>query len=167
MQGAAGHLASKTACQPVEVEQLVAIAVLDSCGQSDIPAAGGNQALHGGQFAFIAVLFPAEGIVPGADPVDGNGDFDLGVPGCDPLEGGSQQAIGRYFQVAGFGADQVHDVLEVGAQGGFAAGQNEAAKAGGQLGEEVDGYLLGRQSRVLPDMAHGAPRIAPVGQDER
>ncbi len=143
-----------------------AVVVLEGGGEAEVATAGGDEAAHGGDLALEAVLLAADGIVFGGDAFEGDADLDVGMLLDDALELVGLEAVGGDFELAGFGVEEIDDLLEVGTEGGFAAGEVEVVEAGGELGEGVEGDLLGGEGGVLPDVAHGATRVAAVGQND-
>ena len=166
VQGGRGHLAAVAAAELVDLEQLVAVVVLEGGRKAEIAAAGGDEAAHGGHFALETVFLAADGVVPRAEAFEGNADLDVGVLADDALELVALEAVGGNFELAGLGMEEIDDLLEVGAERGLAAGEVEIVESGGELGEDGGGDLFGGEGRVLPDVAHGAARIAAVGQDD-
>ena len=155
MEGGGGHFPAEGTAQLEEVEDLVAVVVLEGGGEAEVATTGGDEAAHGGQLALEAVLFAADGVVLGAEAFEGDADLDVRMLLDNALELVGLEAVGGDFELTGLGVEEVDDLLDVGAEGGFAAREVEVIETGRELGEGGGADLFGGQGGVLPDMTHG------------
>ena len=149
----------------VEGDEVLRVAVLDGHAEADILHAHGDELLQGVVAAVEAVGQAADGVVGLLEALDGDADADLReFPGEveDPV---GEEAVGRDDDAVALLVEFAHDVLQVLPDEGLTAGDVGEVHPR-ELPDGLDGQLLLRAGGGFIAVAHGAPGVAPVGDDD-
>ena len=159
-----GELHAQLVGDLVEGHQVGRVEVLHRHAEAHVGVLELDELLERGVAAVVAVIQAADLVVGLLQALDGDADADVGEllaqvddAVCEEAVGGDDDAIGLLVELA-------HDVLEVLADEGLAAGDVGEVHLG-ELLDGLDGELLLRAARSLVAVAHGAARVAAVGDD--
>lgn len=160
-----GELHAQLVGDLVERHQVGRVEVLDRHAEAHVGVLELDELLERSVAAVVAVVQAADLVVGLLQALDGDADADVGEllaqiddAVCEEAVGGDHDAVGLLVELA-------HDVLEVLSDEGLAAGDVSEVHLG-ELLDGLDGELLLREAGRLVAVAHGAARVAAVGDDD-
>lgn len=165
VQGGRGELHAQLVGDLVEGHQVGRVEVLHRHAEPDVGVLELDELLERGVAAVVAVLQAADLVVGLLQALDGDADADVGELLAQVDDAVGEEAVGGDHDAVGFLVELAHDVLEVLADEGLAAGDVGEVHLG-ELLDGLDGQLLLRAARSLVAVAHGAARVAAVGDDD-
>ena len=148
----------------VERHQVGGVEVLDRHAEADVGVLELDELLERGVAAVVAVLQAADRVVGLLQALDGDADADVGELLAQVDDAVGEEAVGGDDDAVGLLVELAHDVLKVLADEGLAAGDVGEVHLG-ELLDGLDGELLLRAAGSLVTVAHGAARVAAVGDD--
>ena len=160
-----GELHAKLVGDLVEGHQVGRVEVLDRHAEPDVGVLELDELLERGVAAVVAVLQAADLVVGLLQALDGDADSDVGELLAQVDDAVGEEAVGGDHDSVGLLIELAHDVLEVLADKGLAAGDVGEVHFG-ELLDRLDGELLLRATGRLVAVAHGAARVAAVGDDD-
>lgn len=149
----------------VEGHQVGRVEVLDRHAESNVGVLELDELLERGVAAVVAVLQAADLVVGLLQALDGDADADVGELLAQVDDAVGEEAVGGNHDAVGLLVELTHDVLEVLADEGLAAGDVGEVHLG-ELLDGLDGEFLLRAAGRLVAVAHGAARVAAVGYDD-
>lgn len=149
----------------VEGHQVGRVEVLHRHAEAHIGVLELDELLERGVAAVVAVIQAADLVVGLLQALDGDADADVGELLAQVDDAVGEEAVGGDDDAVGLLVELAHDVLEVLADEGLAAGDVGEVHLG-ELLDGLDGELLLRAARSLVAVAHGAARVAAVGDDD-
>ena len=149
----------------VERHQVGGVEVLDRHAEADVGVLELDELLERGVAAVVAVLQAADRVVGLLQALDGDADADVGELLAQVDDAVGEEAVGGDDDAVGLLVELANDVLEVLADEGLAAGDVGEVHLG-ELLDRLDGQLLLRAAGSLVAVAHGAARVAAVGDDD-
>ena len=120
---------------------------------------------EGGVASVVSVIQAADLVVGLLKALDGDADADVGELLAQVDDAVGEEAVGGDHDAVGLLVELAHDVLEVLADEGLAAGDVGKVHRR-ELLDGLDGELLLRAAGSLVAVAHGAARVAAVGDDD-
>ena len=149
----------------VEGHQVGSVEVLHRHAEAHVGVLELDELLERGIAAVVAVLQAADLVVGLLQPLDGDADADVGELLAQVDDAVGEEAVGGDHDAVGLLVELAHDVLEVLADEGLAAGDVGEVHPG-ELLDGLDGELLLRAAGSLVAVTHGAARVASVGDDD-
>ena len=160
-----GELHAQLVGDLVEGHQVGRVEVLYRHAEANVGVLELDELLERGVTAVVAVLQAADLIVGLLQALDGDADADVGEFLAQVDDAVSKEAVCGDHDAVGLLVELAHDVLEVLADKGLAAGDVGEVHLG-ELLDGLDGELLLRAAGRLVAVAHGAARVAAVGDDD-
>lgn len=160
-----GELHAQVVGDLVEGHQVGRVEVLHRHAEAHVGMLELDELLERGVAAVVAVLQAADLVVGLLQPLDGDADTDIGELLAQVDDAVGEEAVGGDDDAVGLLVEFAHDVLEVLADEGLAAGDVGEVHLG-ELLDGLDGELLIRTAGRLVAVAHGAARVAAVGGDD-
>lgn len=160
-----GELHAQLVGDLVERHQVGRVEVLHRHAEAHIGVHELDELLERGVAAVVAVIQAADLVVGLLQALDGDADADVGELLAQVDDAVGEESVGRDHDAVGLLVELAHDVLEVLADEGLAAGDVGEVHLG-ELLDGLDGELLLRAARSLVAVAHGAARVAAVGDDD-
>lgn len=160
-----GELHAQVVGDLVEGHQVGRVEVLHRHAEAHVGMLELDELLERGVAAVVAVLQAADLVVGLLQPLDGDADTDIGELLAQVDDAVGEEAVGGDDDAVGLLVEFAHDVLEVLADEGLAAGDVGEVHLG-ELLDGLDGELLIRTAGRLVAVAHGAARVAAVGDDD-
>ena len=160
-----GELHAQLVGDLVEGHQVGRVEVLHRHAEAHVGMLELDELLERGVAAVVAVLQAADLVVGLLQPLDGDADADVGELLAQVDDAVGEEAVGGDDDAVGLLVEFAHDVLEVLADEGLAAGDVGEVHLG-ELLDGLDGELLIRAAGRLVAVAHGAARVAAVGDDD-
>lgn len=160
-----GELHAQLVRDLVERHQVGRVEVLHRHAEADVGVLELDELLERGIAAVVSILQAADLVVGLLQALDGDADADVGELLAQVDDAIGEEAVGGDHDAVGLLVELAHDVLEVLADEGFAAGDVGEVHLG-ELLDGLDGELLFRAARSLVAVAHGAARVAAVGDDD-
>ena len=160
-----GELHTQLVRNLVEGHQVRRVEVLHRHAEAHVWVLELDELLERGVAAVVAVLQAADLVVGLLQALDGDADADVGELLAQVDDAIGEEAVGGDDDAVGLLVELAHDVLEVLADEGLAAGDVGEVHLG-ELLDGLDGELLLRAARSLVAVAHGAARVAAVGDDD-
>ena len=165
VQRSRGELHAQLVGDLVEGHQVGRVEVLHRHAEAHVGVLELDELLERGVAAVVAVLQAADLVVGLLQALDGDADADVGELLAQVDDAVGEEAVGGDDDAVGLLVELAHDVLEVLADEGLAAGDVGEVHLG-ELLDGLDGELLLRAARSLVAVAHGAARVAAVGDDD-
>lgn len=160
-----GELHAQLVRDLVERHQVGRVEVLHRHAEAHVGVLELDELLERGVAAVVAVLQAADLVVGLLQALDGDADADVGELIAQVDDAVGEEAIRGDDDAVGLLVELAHDVLEVLADEGLAAGDVGEVHLG-ELLDGLDRELLLRTARSLVAVAHGAARVAAVGDDD-
>lgn len=160
-----GELHAQLVRDLVEGHQVGRVEVLDSHAEAHVGVFELDELLERGVAAVVAVLQAADLVVGLLQALDGDADADVGELLAQVDDAVGEKSVGGDDDTVGLLVELAHDVLEVLSDEGLAAGDVGEVHLG-ELLDGLDGELLLRAAGRLIAVAHGAARVAAVGDDD-
>lgn len=160
-----GELHAQLVRDLVERHQVGRVEVLHRHAETHVGVLELDELLERGVAAVVAVLQSADLVVSLLQSLDGDADADVGELLAQVDDAVGEEAVGGDHDAVGLLVELAHDVLEVPADERLAAGDVGEVHLG-ELLDGLDGELLLRTARSLVAVAHGAARVAAVGDDD-
>lgn len=160
-----GELHAQLVGDLVERNQVGRVEVLHRHAEAHVGVLELDELLERGVAAVVAVLQAADLVVGLLQALDGDADADVGELLAQVDDAVGEEAVGGDHDAVGLLVELAHDVLEVLADEGLAAGDVCEVHLG-ELLDGLDGELFLRAARRLVAVAHGAARVAAVGDDD-
>ena len=160
-----GELHAQLVGDLVERHQVGRVEVLHRHAKAHVGVFELDELLERGVAAVVAVLQAADLVVGLLQALDGDADADVGELLAQVDDAIGKEAVGGDHDAVGLLVELAHDVLEVLADEGLAAGDVGEVHLG-ELLDGLDGELLLRAAGSLVAVAHGAARVAAVGDDD-
>lgn len=160
-----GELHAQLVGDLVEGHQVGCVEVLHRHAEPDVGVLELDELLECGVAAVVAVLQAADPVVGLLQALDGDADADVGELLAQVDDAVGEESVGGDDDAVGLLVELAHDVLEVLADEGLAAGDVGEVHLG-ELLDRLDGQLLLRAAGRLVAVAHGAARVAAVGDDD-
>lgn len=160
-----GELHAQLVGDLVERHQVGRVEVLHRHAEAHVGVLELDELLESGVAAVVSVLQAADLVVGLLQALDGDADTDVGELLAQVDDAVGEEAVGGDDDAVGLLVELAHDVLEVLADEGLAAGDVGEVHLG-ELLDGLDGELLLRAARSLVAVAHGAARVAAVGYDD-
>ena len=160
-----GELHAQLVGDLVEGHQVGRVEVLHRHAEAHVGVLELNELLERGVAAVVAVLQAANLVVGLLQALDGDADADVGELLAQVDDAVGEEAVRGDDDAVGLLVELAHDVLEVLADEGLAAGDVGEVHLG-ELLDGLDGQLLIRAAGCLVAVAHGAARVAAVGYDD-
>lgn len=160
-----GELHAQVVGDLVEGHQVGRVEVLHRHAEAHVGMLELDELLERGVAAVVAVLQAADLVVGLLQPLDGDADTDIGELLAQVDDAVGEEAVGGDDDAVGLLVEFAHDVLEVLADEGLAASDVGEVHLG-ELLDGLDGELLIRTAGRLVAVAHGAARVAAVGDDD-
>lgn len=149
----------------VEGHQVGRVEVLHRHAEAHVGVLELDELLERGVAAVVSVIQAADLVVGLLQALDGDADADVGELLAQVDDAVGEEAVGGDHDAVGLLVELAHDVLEVLADEGLAAGDVGEVHLG-ELLDGLDGELLLRAAGSLVAVAHGAARVAAVGDDD-
>lgn len=160
-----GELHAQLVGDLVEGHQVGRVEVLHRHAEANIWVLELDELLERGVAAVVSVIQAADLVVGLLQALDGDADADVGELLAQVDDAVGEEAVGGDHDAVGLLVELANDVLEVLADEGLAAGDVGEVHLG-ELLDGLDGELLLRAARRLVAVAHGAARVAAVGDDD-
>lgn len=160
-----GELHAQLVGDLVEGHQVGRVEVLHRHAEANVRVLELDELLERGVAAVVAVLQAADLVVGLLQALDGDADTDVGELLAQVDDAVGEEAVGGDDDAVGLLVELAHDVLEVLADEGLAAGDVGEVHLG-ELLDGLDRKLLLRAAGRLVAVAHGAARVAAVGDDD-
>lgn len=160
-----GELHAQLVGDLVEGHQVGRVEVLHRHAEANVGVLELDELLERGVAAVVAVLQAADLIVGLLQALDGDADADVGEFLAQVDDAVGKEAVRGDHNAVGLLVELAHDVLEVLADEGLAAGDVGEVHLG-ELLDGLDGELLLRAAGRLVTITHGAARVAAVGDDD-
>lgn len=160
-----GELHAQLVGDLIERNQVGRVEVLHRHAETDVGVPELDELLERGVAAVVAVLQTADLVVGLLQALDGDADADVGELLAQVDDAVGEEAIRGDHDAVGLLVELAYDVLEVLADEGLAAGDVGEVHLG-ELLDRLDGELLLRAAGSLIAVAHGAARVAAVGDDD-
>lgn len=160
-----GELHAQLVGNLVEGHQVGRVEVLHRHAEAHVGVLELDELLERGVAAVVAVLQAADLVVGLLQALDGDADADVGELLAQVDDAVGEEAVGGDDDAVGLLVELAHDVLEVLSDEGLAAGDVGEVHLG-ELLDGLDGELLLRAAGRLVAVAHGAARVAAVGDDD-
>lgn len=160
-----GELHAQLVGDLVERHQVGRVEVLHRHAEAYVGVLELDELLERGVAAVVAVIQAADLVVGLLQALDGDADADVGELLAQVDDAVGEESVSGDHDAVGLLVELAHDVLEVLADEGLAAGDVGEVHLG-QLLDGLDGELLLRAARSLVAVAHGAARVAAVGDDD-
>lgn len=160
-----GELHAQLVGDLIERHQVGRVEVLHRHAKAHVGVLELDELLERGVAAVVAVLQTADLVVGLLQALDGDANADVGELLAKVDDAVAEEAIGGDHDAVGFLVELAHDVLEVLADEGLAAGDVGEVHLG-KLLDGLDGKLLLRAAGSLVAVAHGAACVAAVGDDD-
>lgn len=160
-----GELHAQLVRDLVEGHQVGRVEVLHRHAEAHVGVLELHELLERGVAAVVAVFQAADLVVGLLQALDGDADADVGELLAQVDDAVGEEAVGGDHDAVGLLVELAHDVLEVLADKGLAAGDVGEVHLG-ELLDGLDGQLLIRAAGCLVAVAHGAARVAAVGYDD-
>ena len=160
-----GELHAQLVGDLVERDQVGRVEVLHRHAEAHVGVLELDELLERGVAAVVAVLQAADLVVGLLQALDGDADADVGELLAQVDDAVGEEAVGGDHDAVGLLVELAHDVLEVLADEGLAAGDVCEVHLG-ELLDGLDGELFLRAAGSLVAVAHGAARVAAVGDDD-
>lgn len=165
VQRRSGELHAQLVRDLVERHQVGRVEVLHRHAEAHVGVLELDELLERGVAAVVAVLQAADLVVGLLQALDGDADADVGELLAQVDDAVGEESISGDDDAVGLLVELAHDVLEVLADEGLAAGDVGEVHLG-ELLDGLDGELLLRAAGSLVAVAHGAARVAAVGDDD-
>ena len=124
-----------------------------------------DELLERGVAAVVAVLQAADLVVGLLQALNGDSDADVGELLAQVDDAVGEEAVGGNHDAVGLLVELAHNVLEVLSDERLTTGDVGEVHLG-ELLNRLDGELLLRAAGRLVAVAHGAARVAAVGDDD-
>lgn len=160
-----GELHAQLVGDLVERHQVGRVEVLHRHAEAHVGVLELDELLERGVAAVVAVIQAADLVVGLLQALDGDADADVGELLAQVDDAVGEESVSGDHDAVGLLVELAHDVLEVLADEGLAAGDVGEVHLG-ELLDGLDGELLLRAARSLVAVAHGAARVAAVGDDD-
>ena len=160
-----GELHAQLIGDLVERNQVGRVEVLHRHAEAHVGVLELDELLERGVAAVVAVVQAADLVVGLLQALDGDADADVRELLAQVDDAVGKEAVGGDHDAVGLLVELAHDVLEVLADEGLAAGDVGEVHLG-KLLDSLDGELLLRAAGSLVAVAHGAARVAAVGDDD-
>lgn len=160
-----GELHAQLVGDLVEGHQVGCVEVLHRHAEAHVGVLELDELLERGVAAVVAVLQAADLVVGLLQSLDGDADADVGELLAQVDDAVGEEAVGGNHDAVGLLVELANDVLEVLADEGLAAGDVGEVHLG-ELLDGLDRELLLRAAGRLVAVAHGAARVAAVGDDD-
>lgn len=160
-----GELHAQLVGDLVEGHQVGRVEVLHRHAEANVGVLELDELLERGVAAVVAVLQAADLVVGLLQALDGDADADVGEFLTQVDDAVGEEAVGGDHDAVGLLVELAHDVLEVLADEGLAAGDVGEVHLG-ELLDGLDRELFLRAAGRLVAVAHGAARVAAVGYDD-
>lgn len=160
-----GELHAHLVGDPVERHQIGRVEVLHRHAEAHVGVLELDELLERRVPALVAVRDPADGVVGLLQALDGDADADLGELLAQVDDAVREEAVGGDHDAVGLLVQLAHDVLEVGAHERLPA-RDVGEVHLGELPDGLEGNLLVGAAGRLVAVAHGAARVAAVGDDD-
>lgn len=160
-----GELHAQLVGNLVEGHQVGRVEVLHRHAEAHVGVFELDELLERGVAAVVAVLQAADLVIGLLQALDGDADADVGELLAQVDDAVGEEAVRGDDDAVGLLVELAHDVLEVLADEGLAAGDVGEVHLG-ELLDGLDRELLLRAAGRLVAVAHGAARIAAVGDDD-
>lgn len=160
-----GELHAQLVGDLVEGHQVGRVEVLHRHAEANVGVLELDELLERGVAAVVAVLQPADLVVGLLQSLDGDADADVGELLAQVDNAVGEEAVGGDHDAVGLLVELANDVLEILADEGLAAGDVGEVHLG-ELLDGLDGELLLRAAGRFVAVAHGAARVAAVGDDD-
>ena len=160
-----GELHAQLVGNLVEGHQIGRVEVLHRHAEANIWVLELDELLERSVAAVVSVIQAANLVVGLLQALDGDADADVGELLAQVDDAFGEEAVGGDYDAVGLLVELANDVLEVLADEGLAAGDVGEVHLG-ELLDGLDGELLLRAARRLVAVAHGAARVAAVGDDD-
>ena len=165
VQRGRGELHAQLVGDPVEGHQVGRVEVLHGHAEAHILHAHLPEFFQGGVAAVVAVGEAAYLVVGLLEALDGDTDADVGELFAQVEDTVGEEAVGGDDDAVRLLPQLPHDVLQIRADKGLAAGDVGEVHLW-ELLDGLDGELLLRAAGRLVAVAHGAARVAAVGDDD-
>ena len=165
MQRRRGELHTQFVGDLVERHQVGRVEVLNRHAEAHVGVLELDELLERGVAAVIAVLQAADLVVGLLQTLDGDADADVGELLAQVDDTVGEEAVGGDHDAVGLLVELAHDVLEVLADEGLAAGDVGEVHLG-ELLDGLDGQFLLWAAGSLVAVAHGAASVTAVGDDD-
>ena len=149
----------------VERHQVGSIEVLHRHTESHVGVLELDELLERCVAAVVAILQAANLVVGLLQALDRDADADVRELLAQVNDAVGEETVGGNHDAVGLLVELAHDVLEVLADEGLAAGDVGEVHLG-ELLDGLDGELLLRAAGRFVAVAHGAARVAAVGDDD-
>lgn len=160
-----GELHAQLVGDLVEGHQVGSVEVLHRHSEADVGVLEFDELLERGVASVVTVLKAADLVVGLLQALDGDADANVGELLTQVDDAVGEEAVGGDDDAVGLLVELAHDVLEVLSDEGLAAGDVGEVHLG-ELLDSLDGELLLRATGRLVAVAHGAARVAAVGDDD-
>lgn len=160
-----GELHAQLVRDLVERHQVGRVEVLHRHAEAHVGVLELDELLERGVSSVVAVIQAADLVVGLLQALDGDADADVGELLAQVDDAVGEEAVGGDHDAVGLLVELAHDVLEVLADEGLAAGDVGEVHLG-ELLNGLNGELLLRAAGSLVAVAHGAARVAPIGDDD-
>lgn len=160
-----GELHAQLVGDLVEGHKVGRVEVLHRHAEANIWVLELDELLERGVAAVVSVIQAADPVVGLLQALDGDADADVGELLAQVDDAVGEEAVGGDHDAVGLLVELAHDVLKVLANEGLAAGDVCEIHLG-ELLDGLDGELLLRAAGRLVAVAHGAARVAAVGDDD-
>lgn len=149
----------------IERHQIGRVEILDRHAEAHVGVLKLDELLERRVPALVAVRDPADGVVGLLQALDGDADADLGELLAQVDDAVREEAVGGDHDAVGLLVQLTHDVLEVGAHERLPTRDVSEVHLG-ELLDGLEGNLLVGAAGRLVAVAHGAARVAAVGDDD-
>ena len=160
-----GELHAQLIGDLVEGHQIGRVEVLHRHAEAHVGVLELDELLERGVTTVVSVIQAANLVIGLLQALDGDADADVGELLAQVDDAVGEEAVGGDDDAVGLLVEFAHDVLEVLADEGLAAGDVGEVHLG-ELLDGLDGELLIRTAGRLVAVAHGAARVAAVGDDD-
>lgn len=160
-----GELHAQLVGDLVEGHQVGRVEVLHRHAEAHVGVLELDEFLERGVAAVVSVIQAADLVVGLLQALDGDADADVGELLAQVDDAVGEEAVGGDDDAVGLLVELAHDVLEVLSDEGLAASDVGEVHLG-ELLDSLDGELLLRAAGSLVAVAHGAARVAAVGDDD-
>lgn len=160
-----GELHAQLVGDLVEGYQVGRVEVLHRHAEAHVGVLELDELLERSVAAVVSVIQAADLVVGLLQALDGDADADVGELLAQVDDAVGEEAVGGDYDAVGLLVELANDVLEVLADEGLAAGDVGEVHIG-ELLDGLDGQLLLRSAGCLVAIAHGAARVAAVGDDD-
>lgn len=160
-----GELHAQLVGDLVERHQVGRVEVLYRHAEAHVGVLELDELLERGVAAVVAVLQAADLVVGLLQALDGDADANVGELLAQVDDAVGEEAVGGDHDAVGLLVELAHDVPEVLADEGLAAGDVGEVHLG-ELLDCLDGELLLRAAGRLVAVAHGAARVTAICDDD-